>query len=474
MKVYEMTSHNPKMGSTKTYEDFTKFLGNKPHRLGIVSRFYPELTASYLTESLMNIHVNQSKPSKFQSIDALVFEWEIEVDYIKRVRFASVPDGNGAGGTEIIMDFEENYYQKYDTFRIEGSKQTCIVLYAPVRKHDKKWQVIVRLVDNDFQSVLDVTACQPGMTTRFLTNYHPELSEEGYTKYQSNVEKHRNHISTHRNDVSFSSLFALTEEVVIDLGDGKVKDGKKGDALYKMPKKEFELLESFMYARNNALLFGKSNVDKNGKPTIVDPDTGRPIYIGDGIISQIERYAQKYAYAKLSLNAFDKVLEHLRAKSKKSTGNQYTFIVNEKLWSDLNTTLRQFLIDSKSLDGGPMFYSKKSGGNITVGGTFDSYIFAGNQVTFHVDKALTLEHPDKGYGLIIDLTADAVSGQPAMQMFTVNGAEFLRSELVGVGGLSGKASGVVSTPVAGSKLIHMGYAGVGVFNPYRSYIIEEQ
>ena len=26
----------------------------------------------------------------------------------------------------------------------------------------------------------------------------------------------------------------------------------------------------------------------NGKPTITDPDTGRPIYIGEGFIPQIE------------------------------------------------------------------------------------------------------------------------------------------------------------------------------------------
>jgi hypothetical protein len=38
----------------------------------------------------------------------------------------------------------------------------------------------------------------------------------------------------------------------------------------------------------------------NGKPTIVDPDTNRPIYIGDGIVPQVERFANKYAYAKLT------------------------------------------------------------------------------------------------------------------------------------------------------------------------------
>lgn len=42
-----------------------------------------------------------------------------------------------------------------------------------------------------------------------------------------------------------------------------------------------------------------------------------------------------------------------------------------------------------------------------------------------------------------------------------------------VGGIDGITSGIVSSPVAGSKLIVSGYAGIGVFAPYRSFIIEQ-
>lgn len=67
---------------------------------------------------------------------------------------------------------------------------------------------------------------------------------------------------------------------------------------------EKNLLRNFLEVRNQGLLFNKTNVDKNGKPTISDPDTGRPIYIGDGIIPQIERFASKYVYNKLTPEAF--------------------------------------------------------------------------------------------------------------------------------------------------------------------------
>jgi len=55
MKIASFTSNIPTMGDTRTYEDFYKYLGQKPARLGVVSRMYDDLTASFLTESLKNI-----------------------------------------------------------------------------------------------------------------------------------------------------------------------------------------------------------------------------------------------------------------------------------------------------------------------------------------------------------------------------------------------------------------------------------
>lgn len=46
--------------------------------------------------------------------------------------------------------------------------------------------------------------------------------------------------------------------------------------MYRMDKVENNLLKNFLFVRNNGLLFNKTNVDKNGKATIFDPDTGRP------------------------------------------------------------------------------------------------------------------------------------------------------------------------------------------------------
>lgn len=112
----------------------------------------------------------------------MYFEWEVETNNIKRIEFADAPEGDGAGGTEIIMAFKERYYEKYDIFQIDGSGQQCFVVARPIRKRDDYWQVAVRLIDNDYSSVLDASCCQRGDTTRFISNAMPELHEEGVTQ----------------------------------------------------------------------------------------------------------------------------------------------------------------------------------------------------------------------------------------------------------------------------------------------------
>ena len=46
----------------------------RPHRLGVVSRLYPELTATFLTESLRNIYYGDTKKTNgFSAIDSTYF-----------------------------------------------------------------------------------------------------------------------------------------------------------------------------------------------------------------------------------------------------------------------------------------------------------------------------------------------------------------------------------------------------------------
>lgn len=470
MIVANYVTKKPNMTETRTYEDFYKFLGSSPTKLGVVSKLYPQNTLSYITECLGNVFYNKESTNKYQSIDSMYFEWDIETNYIKRVEFADVPTGDGSGGLEIIVAFRENYYNEKDIIVIEDSRQQLFMLSNAERRSDNYWVHRARLVTNDYNHALDLNACQPGSTTRFQSVAMPELHENGYCKYQSNVEKHRNWITTFRTDVDYSALYKAHEQVFIGIGEGKDKNSLK-ETIFKMTAAEKNCLESYLFVRNNGLLTNRSNIDTNGKATISDPATGRPIYIGDGIIPQIEKYASKIGFSKLTEQMFIKSIQLMSEKSEQPTGNKYMFMCNESMWNKLQYTLRDILPRMEQV--GTYFWSQAANQYVKVGATFNSYEFGGNTITFKVDRALTREFGNRAYGVFVDLTADAATGRPAIQMFTLKGGEFMSSKLKGVGGLSGLESGEVSSPVAGAKLINWGYAGAAVFNPYRSVILVE-
>jgi hypothetical protein len=473
MLVANFVTNHAAMSDTRTYEELSKFIGSEPHKLGLLTRLYPELTATYLTESLRNVFYNDGgSKNRFQSSDSLYFEWEVETNNIKRIPFAAVPSETGENGTEIVMAFTERYFEKYDIFKIDNSGQQCFVVARPVRKSDDYWEVTVRLIDNDYKSVLDVSACQPGMTARFQSNAHPELHQEGYIKYQSNISKHRNYITTFRNDDSWSALYAAHEDTFISIGKGE-GNGKMKETIYRMDKKEKVLLDNFLYARNNGLLFNRTSMDVNGKSTIVDPSSGRPIIIGDGIIPQVERFASKYAFSKLTINVFHTVLAMLNEKAKSPTGNHYVFICNERMWFLIQQTLLQYLANFH--DVGTKFYSMKANGNVEVGpDAFDTYKYGGNSISFKVDRTFSREYGYRtGYALCLDLTSDATSSMPPIAMMSLKGKDIIHNKINGVGGYNGMTSGEVSSPVAGSQAVIWGYAGVLVANPYRSFILRE-
>lgn len=191
-----------------------------------------------------------------------------------------------------------------------------------------------------------------------------------YTKYQSNTEKHRTWIATHRADASYSAKYKAMEDQFIQIGKGE-----KDDPVYKLNPVQKDCLDTFMLARNNSLVWGKTNVDKYGKSKITDPETGQPIISGDGIIAQVERFATKFAISKLSTKLFNKMLSIMVTKSEKPTGNQYMFIVNTRMWNEVQDTLGLWIRDHKTV--GTFLFSKATNGMVDVGATYQSYEYGG-------------------------------------------------------------------------------------------------
>lgn len=156
----------------------------RPERLGIVSNLYKQYTATALTEALGNTWAQEKgKATKFSPLNSFMVEWEIDVNFVKRIPILAV-DGDGSNGSEVIFHFPEHYYEMLDVFVIEETRQQCMVMLAPIRRSDACWEYVCRVIDNDYSERIDPDTVV-GTDTRFVTNHMPELHEQGYVKYQS-------------------------------------------------------------------------------------------------------------------------------------------------------------------------------------------------------------------------------------------------------------------------------------------------
>lgn len=261
MKVVDRKTVVHNLGDTRTVQHFNTLLGDKPHKLGLVATMYPDLAITTLTDALRNVYYNpKSSSSNFQPINSMAVQWDIDVNYIHKVGIVrDVNDAQaGLNKAPFTIVLEQKYYDKNDTFTLEN-KQQLLVVAPPRMLNTRAWEHTVILVGNDFSAYVDPRFLKKNKVTRFRSNYFPELSERGYTKYTSNTETHRNYMSRHRASESVSADFKMKEKVFLELAK---KDGKE---YFKMHAHEKDCLDTFMYARNNNQIFGQTNHDVNGK-----------------------------------------------------------------------------------------------------------------------------------------------------------------------------------------------------------------
>lgn len=468
MKIVSRNTVVQHMGDTKTVQNFGTLLGEKPHKLGTVVTMYPHLAISTLTDALRNIYYKPKKAAGFTPINSMAIEWDIDVNFIKKVKIVGDISGDGAQKRRETILLEERYYDKNDTFTLEN-KQQLLVVGLPKKLSNKRWEYPVILVGGDLTKSVDVRFAAKGKSTRYRSNYYPELSERGYTKWTSNSEKHRNYLSRHRASVDWSMDFARQEDIFIETAKGKGAD--KTSEYYKMNKKEKECMDHFLLSREQHCIFGQTNYDINGKCLDQD-ERGRDIPMGDGVIAQISRYCEKFSFSLLTDEVLDDVMAAMTEKSDSPIGNVYAVVCNERMYTLFGKLMKTDLRFQNPNDGS-YFYSMKAGKTVQVGAHFDSYTFQGNTITFMPDRALSQEYPDHAYGIFLDTGADLSSGRPNIAMFTIEGSEMISGNLNGMGGQDGKTSGVVSTGVAGSQYHLLGFSGAVVFNPYKSFLLEE-
>jgi hypothetical protein len=462
MRIIDRNTVYENMSATRSIQNFGTLLKDSPEKLGLVAAMRPDLSVSMLTQALKNVYTKGEKKDSFTPINALAIEWQIDVNYIKRVKVIAAASNAPTVHIPATVILAEKYFDRNDTFAAENRQQYFVVKDAD--KVSGGWAYTVLLVGNDPNKSGDIAYLAAGRSVRWRSNYFPELSERGYTKFLSNTETHRNYISRNRGGSDWSADYALREEIFI-------ADGKKGkEEIYRMNKKEKDCMDSFLFARENNMIFSETNFDINGKCLLQD-DKGRDIPMGDGILPQIEKVCDKFFFGNLTVETIEDGMQAMSEKCDERIGNTWVFLVNDKFFNKFNKLMKNDL-RFRSLDES-RFYSKGKGGMVKVGTSYSSYEFAGNTITFMVNKALSEEYFDRAYAILVDVSKDQTSGRPNLAMFTLAGSELVTGNINGLGGATGKESGDIQSSVHGSSYHIIGYSGAVLFNPYKSVIFEE-
>lgn len=443
---------------TKTVQHLSTLLGSAVNALSVVVKLKRDLTLSILTDGLKRTYSRDKKPG-MEASEALVFEWKIETTKIPRIKIMADCQDTGEGRTPVTLILEKNYYAPNDTFALENQQQLRVV-QMPEKLAANRWRYTCVLVSDDLSKGLNTMFTTRGRTTSFRSNYYPELSERGSTKYMFNAEKHRGYISRHR----------VQDSVSNDANVVYFAAGSKGKEKYfQMLRPEKNLLDLFLLVRENNMLFGRSNHDATGRCLDTD-DQGRAIPMGDGVIAQIERYCDKFSYSVLTTDHFDQAIESVIDKTGEPIDNDIVVICNRTGYRHamkaLEDRLRQLSPE------GAWFYTRDKQ-KVSVGANYQQYNYNHNRITFTIDSALSEEYRDFGYLVFLDVSISKDTGKPNLATFTLKGREMVECKLPGMGGLDGKTNGVISSPIDGVQYHILGYSGVAVFNPYAGFILQE-
>lgn len=444
----------PDAAKTNTIEDLGALVGHKPEMSKNIVTLYPGLTLQKLTELLGAVY-SKKNVDNLNEIESFSFEWMIRTNQIPKIKIAEDCNEDGAGGAEIPLILERKYYDPRETFELENEQQ-LMVMRKGERLAADRWRYWVRLVSGNRDARINTTYLRRNRTTKYVSNYQPELSERGYNKFMFNAEKHRNYISRHRAGDSYSGDFAKLKEKYLE----------HAGMYYSMKSMDKDLLDYLYLSFENSMLLGHGNFDDKGKCLITEED-GRDIPIGEGAITQFKRYCGQQRYFNFSHKILREAINDVVSKKKNKQNNNLILVCNYRMFTQAQEELDN-LLKGRVTDN--YFYDVK-GNRIKVGATYNAYEFAGNIITLMENEALTERYPDKGYGLIFDLYTD--DGQPNIQMMTMKGMSLFRGDFLGMGGKTGGESGTFSSTVHGGRVEYMGYRGAKVANPYGGHIIEE-
>jgi hypothetical protein len=467
MRIINYQSIPSFAGQTKTARTFGAWLGEKPANLQSAVLIKPHYTANMLLDAIGSVYQKPATQNEYEDIKAMSFQWQVSTERLTKVYFSESCTDSGTSKRTVHVILDRKYYDKGDTFRLKNG-QLLFVQMRPEHLGERRWRHSCTLVTNNLDTAIDTRFMAKGQETMYISNYFPELSERGYSKWTFNAEKHKNYISRHRHSDSESGDYATMQNVYAQVGSKAAGNAE----ILRMPNTDKRLFEQFLWTRAANLLWSVSNYDENGKCLDQEKD-GRDIPMGDGIITQFSRYCDKFQYhdGEILIEDLDDILYAVCDKTGKSTGNTIPFIMNRRAWRSIQRCLTK---EAKTWgDNGGAQFVRPDGKGLKFGNYFSSYTVNNNTVTFMVDDSMTEMYPDRGFAIALDGGMNE-AGRPNIRLVTLEGRSMLSGTLLGMGGTTGTERQVtLATSVDGTEYHVMGYGGVAVHNPYAAVMLVE-
>lgn len=459
-------------GVSATLMTLDQVFAKAPNMASKLIRLYPQFSISMMTEGLGEIYGAKEKSDKYEFIGDNKYKWKILGNNLPMPKVATAITGPvGINNQSFVMEFDIPYYNTNDVIRLPDGTQLWINSEStPVAENRNSYLVSIH---SGATSTLSNIAA--GTPTGYLTNYHPEFSERGYTKSLGNIEEHINYLSTIRHSFSFSGDAASTKymiEDVVNYKGNQVKQSYIADKLW------LDAVELFQYSKEFALIYGKSTMNVNGKCFKQDAQ-GKDIITGDGIIAQMAS-SSKQTYNTLTIEMIMDILTDMSLRMPKKTGNEILVTTGAIGYQDFGILMRNELkYFSASADN----YIKTKNGKFDIGGEFNSWNFQGNRLIVAPNNVF--DNPnipslldssgrrlESSRMLFIDMST--YDGVRNIHLISKNGRSFIIGEQDGMGGQDGMTSGKVSTPVDGSSKHILGQLGIIMHNPYSSYQLEKK
>lgn len=300
------------------------------------------------------------------------YEWNVMVEHDKAIsiRDAKIDDTSisssdvpGINQQPIQLWLEEKWFGPGAILEFDDKEFQVRVLGSPYQDGDEFVYTVV-VADGQPASFIPPSLLASGKQVSRTGSAYEEFSDEADIVNYQTPFKLRNHLTTMRMTYDITGD-AYSSVMVIAIRDPKTKK----QTFYWSAYQEWIALRQWYERVDRMTMYSKYNADSKGIVSL-QGSTGRPVYIGAGLLQQIAPANRKY-YTTLTLDTLDTFLSDLSYNILGQGERKFIALTGEMGMREFDRVLRAkassyTLVDNNTFVSG-------SGQELTLGGQFTTY-----------------------------------------------------------------------------------------------------